>query len=351
MALPPSTCFRGIFVLLLLALIGTPDIAAQTAKPLEGEGIWSLLRRSGIGPTSALATEFRRLNASKLKSGDRLLKGFEYKLPGNTEAAASSAKVARQPEGEVYDIFGEEYELVQRKSNRLAGHVYYVVGGHGGPDPGTVSSLGGRPFAEDEIAYDTSLRLARRLLEEGAKVYIIVRDRNDGIRDSEYLRPDSDEYYLGHVSIPGNHLARLKRRTDIINHYYDQNRSTARSQQVISLHVDAFDANRTQPQIDVHFMYSSDRGRDLGTTLQAEFRRQYARHQPDRGYSGRVQRGDLYVLKNTKPTAVMIELGNIRHEGDRRRLVMPSNRQALAEWISAGLLEQASTPPNVRRTE
>jgi N-acetylmuramoyl-L-alanine amidase len=351
MALPRSTCFRGVFCLLLLAVLGAPEIAAQTAKPQAGEGIWSLLRRSGIEPTAALATEFRRLNATKLTHGDRLVRGDAYTLPGAALAVANGAKASARPKGRVYDIFGKEYELVQRKSNRLAGDVYYIVGGHGGPDPGTVSRLRGRRFTEDEIAYDTSLRLARRLLEEGAKVYIIVRDRDDGIRDLEYLAPDSDEYYLGHVSIPGNHLERLKRRTDVINRLYDQNRSTARSQQVLALHVDAY-AGRTQPQIDVHFMYSSDRGRDLGTTLQTEMRRQYARHQPDRGYSGRViRRGDLYLLKNTKPTAVMIELGNIRHEGDRVRLVKPSNRQALAEWITVGLLRQASSAASIRRTE
>jgi len=33
-----------------------------------------------------------------------------------------------------------------------------------------------------------------------------------------------------------------------------------------------------------------------------------------------------------------IEIGNIQNEKDQKRIVVPENRQALAKWISEGVL-------------
>jgi N-acetylmuramoyl-L-alanine amidase len=327
---------RALALALVLAWTQTISFA-QTATPQSGEGIWGLLRRSGISPTGATAEAFRSLNADRLNGSDDLLRGVTYRLPGTSDSAtpATSARVLRR-----YPILGKQHELVERKSSALRGHVYYIVSGHGGPDPGTNTSLRGRKFTEDEIAYDTALRLTRRLLEEGAKVYVIVRDPNDGIRDSEYLPADQDEVYLGGGRISRRQSPRLQARADIINELYDRNRSSAISQQVISLHVDAYGSG-TQPQIDVHFAYASSGGRALGRTLQSEMRQQYELHQPGRGYSGRVVRRDWMILNATKPVAILVELGNIRHRGDQIRLAKPGNRQALAEWIAEGLMRKA----------
>ncbi len=329
----PSERFRSSVFAIILVLAWTPLVSwGQTASAERGDGIWALLRRSGITPTRSSAQAFRDLNLDLLTKGDRLFRGTTYQLPGSSTSGPVRA-------GERYPILGAEYEYVERKSSRMKGHIYYIVSGHGGPDPGTNTSLDGRDFTEDEIAYDTALRLTRRLLEEGALVYVIVRDPNDGIRDSEYLPADQDEVYLGGGRIARQPKPRLQARADIINDLYDQHRRTAKSQQVIALHVDAYGSG-SQPQIDVHFAYATPRGRALGRTLQAEIRDRYEHHQPGRGYSGRVARRDLMILTATKPVAILIELGNIRHRGDQIRLAKPGNRQALAEWITRGLLRK-----------
>ena len=71
----------------------------------------------------------------------------------------------------------------------------------------------GNYLCEDEYAYDVTLRLARNLLSHGAKVYVIVRDENDGIRDQEYLGYDKDEVVWFKQKIPINQVRRLKQRT------------------------------------------------------------------------------------------------------------------------------------------
>ena len=57
------------------------------------------------------------------------------------------------------------------------------------------------------------------------------------------------------------------------------------------------------------------------------------------GFSGTVSGRNLYVLSHTTPASVFVELGNIQNTFDQRRLVMNSNRQALAKWLMEGFLK------------
>ena len=44
------------------------------------------------------------------------------------------------------------------------------------------------------------------------------------------------------------------------------------------------------------------------------------------------------MLRECKPKAVFIELGNIRNSADQKRFVLESNREALAKWLYEGLV-------------
>jgi N-acetylmuramoyl-L-alanine amidase len=81
----------------------------------------------------------------------------------------------------------------------------------------------------------------------------------------------------------------------------------------------------------------------MGQVLHSTIREKYAQYQPGRGYGGRVKMRNLMILRDTKPVAVLVELGNIRHPGDQVRLVKPGNRQALADWIAEGLAREAGS--------
>ena len=294
-------------------------------RPQAGEGIWSLLRRSGVEPSPSIVAEFKSINKDRLKGSDELQKGVAYRVP---------VRSLHEP------LFGKDYADVPIQSDQLKGHVYYIVGGHGGPDPGTLGTYQGKRIAEDEIAYDTSLRLARELMMDGATVYVIVQDPNDGIRDLTTLPVDHDEVYYGNKTIVLNQASRLRTRAQVINGLYDKHRKTAKSQQVISLHVDSY-GYKVEPQMDVHFIVGSRSGKKLARAVRDTMEDKYAFYQPERGYKGEIKSRNLMILRETKPTAILIELGNIRHAGDQHRLVKPANRQTLAEWIKAGLVKSA----------
>ncbi|MCD4696770.1 MAG: N-acetylmuramoyl-L-alanine amidase [Bacteroidales bacterium] len=238
----------------------------------------------------------------------------------------------------IFPIFGKDNEEVKLKSSKLSGHVYYVVAGHGGPDPGAVVTYNGHTLCEDEYAYDISLRLAHNLLEHDATVYIITRDNNDGIRSDAYLKQDKDEVCYPNQVIPINQVKRLNQRVNAINSLYKEHKKKgAKKQRTIIIHVDS----RAKGQrIDMFFYHNpkSNKGKKLANSLRETIGNKYATHQKNRGYSGTVKARNLHMLRETYPVAVYAELGNIRNSKDQKRFIIEDNRQAVANWLCEGII-------------
>lgn len=232
-------------------------------------------------------------------------------------------------------LFGKEYATYQIVSNELSGACFYLVSGHGGPDPGAIGKYQGHQLHEDEYAYDIILRLARELLSRGAKVHIIIQDAKDGIRDGKILSNSKRETCMG-AAIPLNQVARLQQRCDCINRLYRTDKSSYK--RAIFIHVDS--RSRGQ-QTDVYFYNApnSKNGKRLAQNLHRTFNQMYGKHQPGRGFRGTVSERNLFVLRNTTPVAVFMELGNITNSRDQQRLVLKNNRQALAKWIAEGVVK------------
>lgn len=315
----------------------------KTFKAKKGDGIYSVLKENGYNSTAAF-NAFIELNKENLGRDNALLIGRTYKLPAKPDSVAVRAKSPAKaqpkapvvPDKVVNEIFGSQYREIAVKSKELAGAVYYLESGHGGPDPGAIGSLNGHSLCEDEYAYDVTLRLARNLIERGATVYMIIRDPNDGIRDAQYLEPDKDEVCYPESNIPLSQLARLKQNTEAVNALNKQNKK--KFQRLVVIHVDS---RNEKKNIDVFFYYDkrSNTGKRLANTLMQTFDKKYAMHQPNRGYSGSVTERNLYVIKNSVVPGVFIELGNINHTRDQQRLIISDNRQAIANWLRDGLIE------------
>lgn len=334
------------YLTLLLLLLSTLTTLGQDAYlkvvAKKGDGIYTLLRRHGLDFSSHVNT-FLELNQENLGKDNSLFAGRTYLLPslssgstGSASTTAVSTSKAATPRGMDVALFGDKYSRVEIKDQQLKGAVYYLTSGHGGPDPGAVGKYGPYDLAEDEYAYDVTIRLARRLMEHGATVYMIVQDPNDGIRDESVLAMDYDEINYPNEPISSSQRERLRQRTKAINNLYAQH--TGAYQRMLAIHVDS----RSKSQnIDVFFYHheNSAPGKKMAETIHQTFTSKYKRNQPNRDYSGNVsQRSSLYVIKYTHPPTVFIELGNIRNDLDQRRFVIANNRQALANWISDGII-------------
>lgn len=253
-------------------------------------------------------------------------------------ASNGEVNLAVEPSGNRrFPIFGKKYEHVPLKDNSLAGKVYYIESGHGGPDPGAMAQVGKHTVCEDEYAYDVALRVVRKLIEHGATAYMITRDPNDGIRDAEYLICDSDEVVWGNESIFRGHKPRLFQRSDVINTLFEKHKKQGvENQKLIVIHVDSRGKGQ---QTDLFFYYHPEdkQGKILAKTMHESMETNYRKVNKKRGYNGTVTARDLHMLRETKVPAAYIELGNIRHPTDQKRIFLASNRQLIAEWLFDGM--------------
>lgn len=254
----------------------------------------------------------------------------EILIAENREATPKSKSII------TYPLFGDTHQEVVVSSNALKGKVYYIVSGHGGIDPGARCTDCAHTLCEDEYAYDVSLRMAKSLMEQGATVHVIVQD-NDGIRDSKYLKCDQDEVCLDGKKVLPRQKDRLAQRTNHVNALYKKHKAKGvKEQYALFMHIDS---NHEDKRMDVYFFHheQSKTGKKLASTLQETMKSKYAHYQANRGYHGSVKCRGLYVVRNTLPPAVLVELGNIKNPSDQKRITLPGNRQALAEWLVDGL--------------
>lgn len=332
-------CFVVLFFT-LTSLVAQDSLAIVTAE--KGDGILSLLRKQGVNPYDYF-DDFVEMNIENLRDSVNLYAGRTYKIPPvKIDSVIVLDSIQKQTTeikkivGEDYEIFGNKHSTVLIKSEKLKNAVYYLVSGHGGPDPGAMAVYAKKSLAEDEYAYDITLRLAKELLAHGATVYIIIRDKNDGIRDDRILEIDHDEVAYGDEVIPLNQLARLKQRVDIVNKLYKKNKG--KFQRLIVTHIDS----RSKGQnIDVFFYHheKSKNGKKLAESIHKTFEKKYKKYQPNRTYTGTFgDRTELYLVRNTHPAMAYIEIGNIKNKKDQRRILDAENRQALAKWIGEGVL-------------
>ena len=231
-------------------------------------------------------------------------------------------------------LFGKAMASYPINSRELSGACFYLVGGHGGPDPGAIGTYQGHKLHEDEYAYDIVLRLGRELLMRGAKVHFIIQDKKDGIRNEAVLKNSKKETCMG-KEIPLDQNARLRQRSQKIDQLSAKDMSNYK--RAIFVHVDSRSKGK---QTDVYFYHApgSNQGKRLANRMRNTLQRKYKQHQPGRGFNGTISERKLYVLRNTQPAGVYLELGNIRNSRDQQRLVWENNRQALAKWIAEAIV-------------
>ena len=335
----------ALFILLFTNIIAVSQTSEKTTVAKKGDGIYSLLRNNGLDPTKYFK-KFINLNKGDLKPDNQLFIGKTYILP-NTEIIIEEPHIITDsiPSKTIdsittinkinFPLFGKKHSVFNLESKKLDGAIYYLISGHGGPDPGAITTYNGKTISEDEYAYDVTLRLAKLLLSHGAKVYIIIKDENDGIRDQRILEVDYDEVCYVNKKIPRNQKLRLRQRTRTVNTLYMKHKGAY--QRLIVTHVDSRSENKN---IDVFFYHheKSKSGKRLATNILESFKEKYAKHQPNRQYAGSISSRGLYLIKNTFPPMIYIELGNIQNEKDQKRILDYNNREALANWIYGGLL-------------
>ena len=140
--------------------------AQEKDTPRNGEGISTFLQRHHLGGR-ANEKKFIELNKKRLGKNNELLLGIKYTLPSKASVSTENKEAISDednesevlPENEKasrkkgssktikstpnYEpLFGKELANYKVTSNELKGACFYVVSGHGGPDPGAIGWIG-----------------------------------------------------------------------------------------------------------------------------------------------------------------------------------------------------------------
>ncbi len=281
------------------------------------------LRRTHYLSSKLLWVPYHELNSSPTSISEAT----------STEAIA----VTKEPNTKYVNLFGTKYKNIVIKDESLAGRVYYLISGHGGIDPGAVCQDCSSTLCEDEYAYDVTLRLAKRLMEHGATVEVVIQDKSDGIRDDRYLKCDHSEVMANGEKLHRKQINRLNQRAHYVNKLYRKHQKTGvKEQMMISIHVDSRSKSSKQ-DVFVNYYPESKLSKRLAADIMTTFEAKYAEHQKGRNYKGYINARNLHVLRVTQPKAVLIELANIKNQFDHKRILLPDNREALSKWIYEGI--------------
>lgn len=157
----PRSVFRNVSICFFLLHIQS-TLAQQSSNTIvakTGDGIFSVLRKSGIHPIKYYE-QFLKLNADNINNGSELIVGKEYTLPDAPDSFKRTGVRIDTGEGIEAPIFdATELSLMNQKDTTLQNTVYYFV--HSGG-------------VESKKRFDAlTLQLANDLMVKGATVYLL----------------------------------------------------------------------------------------------------------------------------------------------------------------------------------
>ncbi|MGK0239947.1 MAG: N-acetylmuramoyl-L-alanine amidase [Candidatus Pelagisphaera sp.] len=152
---------------------------------------------------------------------------------------------------------------------------------------------------------------------------IVARNQDDHTKNIAFLMNKTGQW-------------RLKQRADAVNKLHKKTPSATYARCLV-VHIDGRSRNQ---DIDVFFYHhkTSTKGKRLATDLRDTMKAKYKAAQPNRSYEGTVSTRNLYMIDHTTPPVVFMELGNIHNVRDQKRILQSGNRQALANWLCQGIL-------------
>jgi len=198
----------------------------------------------------------------------------------------------------------------------LSGKVIVIDPGHGGVDGGANFNN----ILEKDINLDVSLKLKQMLEKESANV-IMTRTKDIAL---DHLNK-KNEY---------RHKRDLISRVDIINN--------ARPDIFLSIHVNA---ERSSPKTAgpmVFYFYDSVNSRQLAQYLQKKIEEAYIEGGHTVPSRKPYANTSLFILKNTEPPGVIVELGFITNSRDRQLLTTQDFQNRISKAIVLAIKEYFS---------
>jgi len=301
-----STMFRkvGIYSLLFLSISfnGFSQDSLQTVVAKNGDGIFSMLRNEGITIVKYYA-EFIELNQDKIKNGSHLIIGEEYIIPDAPDSFKRRGTKIVMPDAKETPIFERELASLKIKDSTLKHAVFYILTDRGkGVEESTKRS-------KDGIA----ARMARKLLQSSARVYLLNSSSNDSLDLIDFVSVINKKY-LKHT---GDYQRLLVINTDDIG-------------------------TKSKTDVTVYHYAESKEGKKFATNILKVFGKNTIKYKSLNEYSEVfIDAKNIAFAKNILPTITFIDIGT-KGTNDKKTLKVTTNKKNITDLITSGILSDYS---------
>ena len=289
------------FTLLCLNNVLAQD-SLQTVVAKNGDGIFSMLRNEGIDIVKYYA-EFLELNEDKIKNGSHLIVGEEYIIPDAPDSFKRRGTKIVMPDAKEIPIFKGELASLRIKDSTLKHAVFYVLTNKGkGVEEGTKKSKDG-----------VSVRMARKLLQSSARVYLLYSSPSDSLDLIDFVSVINKKY--------------LKHNGDY--------------QRLLVINTDDM-STKSKTDVTVYHYAESKEGKEFADNILKVFGKNTIKYTSLNEYSEVfIDAKNIAFAKNILPTITFIDMG-VKGANNKKTLKVTTNKKNIADLITSGILSDYS---------
>jgi N-acetylmuramoyl-L-alanine amidase len=303
---------NSLYFLVMLCSYSTlfGQVALDTVVAQKGDGIFSILRKSGIHPVNYYV-DFLELNKDAIKGASELVVGRKYILPDAPDSFKNMGTLIHVDENEETPIFDTELAGMKQRDSTLKNTVYHLL-------YPTIESEGEKKTSLDEFI----LKLSKDLIERGARVYVLQKNNMTFPVDTVAKEVERAIADFGEL-------------TSIVNKkYLKHNGSYQRVLMIRDLN-----RNRKGVSMAMHHYDNSVDGQHLAAAFRDIFKKNsLGKVKAEQGISPFTDAPNVYLAKNLLPSLTIMDI-NANAKGIQIR----SSKSSLPELITKGILQDHAT--------
>lgn len=217
-------------------------------------------------------------------------------------------------------LLNNHYKFIYTLSNVAYSHVVVIDPGHGGIDSGTSQG----DILEKDLNLKLALRVKKLLQKQKIKV-ILTRDKDISLEDQSSL-PDT----------------RYKRDLDARKNIINNNHPNL----FVSIHTDARPDEPTASGIGIFYFPKSENSKKIAQKIHSVINEIiYNNYLKQTEKMFPIAPGDYYILRETTPPGILIEIGFLTNSKDLYRLQSEEYQSQLALAISKGIVYALKNSP------
>lgn len=296
-----------LFFLVILCGYSTlfGQVALDTVIAQKGDGIFSILRKSGIHPVEYYV-DFLELNKDAIKGASELVVGREYILPHAPDSFKNMGTFINVDENEQLPLFDADLVNMKRRDSTLNNTVYHLI-------YHTAETEGKNNNVLDAFI----LTLSKDLMERGARVYVL--QKNDMPLPNGTIDKDNE-----------NAIADFGELTSIVNKNYLKNNGSY--QRVLMIRDSKL--NKKGMSITMCHYEKSTEGQRLARSFREIFKKNaLGEVKTGQGISPFTDKSNMYLSKNMLPSLTIIDVN-----GEDKGIRVRSEKSSLAQLITKGIV-------------